>query len=114
MVVDSILTNIPTPVMTFGGSMIAGFCIGMLLKRVLKILLIIVGSFFGVLFIAIQYMSHKGYLNNQINWDRIGSDTVTSFHRLATQFSPHGIFSFLGIEATSGLAVGTLLGIAKG
>jgi hypothetical protein len=33
---------------------------------------------------------------------------------LLPAFSPHGVLSFLGIEATSGLAVGTLLGVAKG
>jgi hypothetical protein len=59
-------------------------------------------------------MSHKGYLGGQINWDKIGTDTAIWFQSLTSHFSPHGIFSFLGIEATSGLAVGTLLGIAKG
>ena len=98
------MSSEPLPsIIPFAGSAVAGFFIGMLLKRVLKIILIIVGSFLGVLFIAMQYMAHKGYMSGQINWDKIGTDTMAWFQSLATQFSPHGIFSFLGIEATSGL-----------
>jgi uncharacterized membrane protein (Fun14 family) len=69
MVVDTV----STPLISFAGSGVAGFFIGMLLRRVLHILMIIVGSFFGILFLAIQYMSNKGYLGNaQVDWTRIG------------------------------------------
>jgi uncharacterized membrane protein (Fun14 family) len=68
----------------------------MLLKRVLRILLIIVGSFLGVLFLAIQYMAHKGYLGNvQIDWTRIGNDTAASFQNLVAQFSDYKIYDQL-------------------
>jgi uncharacterized membrane protein (Fun14 family) len=110
--IDSV--SLTTPLVSFGGSTVAGFFIGMLLKRVLRIILIIVGSFLGLLFLTIQYMSHRGYLSGQINWDRIGNDTGAWFQSLATQFSPHGVFSFLGVEATSGLAIGAALGLVKG
>jgi uncharacterized membrane protein (Fun14 family) len=109
------VVELTTPLISFGGSTVAGFLIGVLLKRVLHILLIIVGAFLGILFITIQYMSHKGYLGNaQISWDRIGNDTMVWFQSAATQFSPHGIFSFLGIPVTSGLAIGVIAGLAKG
>jgi uncharacterized membrane protein (Fun14 family) len=115
MVVNTILSNIPTPVITFGGSALCGFFIGALLKRAVKIVLIIVGAFLGVLFISIQYLSHKGYLGNaQIDWAHIGEDTAAWFQSTAAHFSPYGDFSFLGIEATSGLAAGILLGVVKG
>lgn len=34
MVVETIVNSIPTPIITFGGSTIAGFFIGMLVKKV--------------------------------------------------------------------------------
>jgi uncharacterized membrane protein (Fun14 family) len=115
MVVDNILTNIPTPLMTFGSSTVAGFFIGMAIKRIFHIVLIIVGSFLGVLFLAIQFMSHKGYLGNaQIDWDKIGTDIMAWFQSVAAHFSSQHIFGVLGIPATSGLAAGILLGITKG
>jgi uncharacterized membrane protein (Fun14 family) len=84
MVVDTI----STPLVSFAGSGVVGFFIGMLLRRVLHILLIIVGAFLGALFLAIQYMAHKGYLGNvQIDWTHIGNDTASYFQSLATQFS---------------------------
>jgi uncharacterized membrane protein (Fun14 family) len=111
MVVDTI----STPLVSFAGSGVAGFFIGMLLRRILHIILIIVGSFLGVLFLAIQFMANKGYLGNaQIDWTRVGNDTAVSLQNLVAQFSNQHIFGVLGIPATSGLAVGTLLGIAKG
>jgi uncharacterized membrane protein (Fun14 family) len=110
MVVDSV----STPLISFAGSGVAGFFIGMLLRRVLHILLIIVGSFLGAIFLAIQYMSNKGYLGNaQIDWTRIGNDTAVSLQNLVAQFSNQHIFGVLGIPATSGLAIGMMAGLAK-
>jgi hypothetical protein len=87
---------------------------GMLLRRILHIILIIVGSFLGVLFLAIQFMANKGYLGNaQMDWTRIGNDTAASFQSLVTQFSSQHIFGVLGIPATSGLAIGVLAGLIK-
>jgi uncharacterized membrane protein (Fun14 family) len=107
MVVDSV----STPVITFAGSGLCGFFIGILLKRVL----IVVGSFLGILFLAIQYMSHKGYLGNaQIDWTHIGNDTAAWFQNLVVHFSNQHIFGVLGIPATSGLAIGVIAGLAKG
>lgn len=99
MVVDTI----STPLISFAGSGVAGFFMGMLLRRVLHIVLIIVGSFLGALFLAIQFMANKGYLGNaQIDWTRIGNDTAASFQGLYTQFSSQHVFGALGIPATSG------------
>jgi uncharacterized membrane protein (Fun14 family) len=110
MVVDSV----STPLISFAGSGVAGFFIGMLLRRVLHILLIIVGSFLGAIFLAIQYMSNKWYLGNaQIDWTRIGNDTAVSLQNLVAQFSNQHIFGLLGIPATSGLAIGVIAGLAK-
>ena len=74
MVVDNILSNIQTPVMTFAGSTFAGFFCGAVLRKILKILVIIAGTALGLFFLGIQYMANKGYLGNgqtEINWDRV-------------------------------------------
>jgi uncharacterized membrane protein (Fun14 family) len=115
MVVENILTGIPTPIITFGGSTLCGYFIGALVKRVLKIVVIIVGAFLGTVFIAIQYMAHKGYLGaqSQIDWTRIGADTAAWFQSVAAHFSNQHIFSVLGIPATSGLAMGVVAGLIK-
>jgi hypothetical protein len=109
-----VIDTLTTPLVSFAGSGVAGFFIGILLRRVLHIILIIVGSFLGVLFLAIQYMSNKGYLGNaQVDWTRIGNDTAVYFQNIVTFFSSQHIFGVLGIPATSGLAVGIIAGVAR-
>jgi hypothetical protein len=41
------IENIPTPLVSFAGSSVAGFFMGMFLRRMLKFLVIIIGSFLG-------------------------------------------------------------------
>jgi uncharacterized membrane protein (Fun14 family) len=113
MVIDNILSNIPTPVMTFGASTFAGFFCGFALKKIIKILVLITGLTLGLFFLGIEYMSHKGYLGGQVNWDRIGNDTAVTFHGLYNQFSSQHIFGVLGIPATSGFAAGLVIRLAK-
>jgi hypothetical protein len=48
------IENIPTPLVSFAGSGVAGFFMGMFLRRVLKFLVIIIGSFIGAVFLVIQ------------------------------------------------------------
>jgi uncharacterized membrane protein (Fun14 family) len=99
----------------FGGSAVAGFFMGMLLRRILHIILIIVGSFLGALFLAIQFMANNGYLGKaEIDWNRIGTDAMGWLNGIVEQFSNQHIFTALGIPATSGLAVGIIAGLAKG
>jgi uncharacterized membrane protein (Fun14 family) len=54
--------------------MIAGFFMGMFLRRMLKFLVIIIGSFLGAVFLVIQWMQERQYLQGQIDWDRVGND----------------------------------------
>ena len=44
------IENIPTPLVSFAGSGLAGFFMGMFLRRVMKFLVIIIGSFLGAVF----------------------------------------------------------------
>jgi uncharacterized membrane protein (Fun14 family) len=48
------IDNTIHPLITFTGSGVAGFLIGVFLRRVLKFLLIIIGSFLGAVFVVIQ------------------------------------------------------------
>ena len=65
--------NIPTPVssVTFAGSGVAGFFMGMFLRRVLKFLVIIIGSFLGAVFLVIQWMQARQYIQGQVDWNRV-------------------------------------------
>jgi len=53
------IENIPTPLVSFAGSSVAGFFMGMFLRRVLKFLVIIIGSFLGAVFFVIQWMQAR-------------------------------------------------------
>ena len=46
--VKKLIENIPTPLVSFAGSGVAGFFMGMFLRKVLKFLVIILGSFMGL------------------------------------------------------------------
>jgi len=107
--------NIPTPVssVTFAGSGVAGFFMGMFLRRVLKFLVIIIGSFLGAVFLVIQWMQARQYIQGQVDWNRVGNDTMAWFQSLSAQASSTHILGTLGIPATSGLAIGLVAGLAK-
>jgi uncharacterized membrane protein (Fun14 family) len=98
------IENISTPLVSFAGSGVAGFFMGMFLRRVLKLLVIIIGSFLGVVFLVIQWM-HQ-YIQGPVDWSRVGNDTMVGFQSLSAQVSSSHIFGTLGIPATSGLAIG--------
>jgi uncharacterized membrane protein (Fun14 family) len=103
-----------TPLASFAGSAAAGFFIGWTLRKILKILLLVVGLGLGVFFLALQFMANKGYLGKaEIDWNRIGTDAMGWLNGLMEQFSNQHIFAALGIPATSGLAVGFIAGLAK-
>ena len=107
------IENIPTPIVSFAGSGLAGFFMGMFLRRVLKFIVIIVGSFLGAVFLVIQWMQARQYIQGQVDWNRMGNDTMASFQSFSAQVSSSHIFGALGIPATSGLAIGLMAGLAK-
>ena len=100
------IENISTPLVSFAGSSVAGFFMGMFLRRVLKFLVIIIGSFLGAVFLVIQWMQARQYIQGQVDWNRVGNDSMVWMQSLSAQvFSSH-ILGTLGIPATSGLAIG--------
>ena len=100
-------------IIPFAGSGVAGFFMGMFLRRVLKFLVIIIGSFLGVAFLVIQWMQARQYLQGQVDWTKVGNDTMSWFQSHSAQVSSSHIFGTLGIPATSGLAIGLVAGLAK-
>jgi uncharacterized membrane protein (Fun14 family) len=107
------IENIPAPLVSFAGSGVAGFFMGMFLRRVLKFLIIIIGSFLGAVFLVIQWMQSRQYIQGQVDWNKVGNDTMAWVQSISSQvFSSH-IFGILGIPATSGLAIGIAAGLAK-
>ena len=91
------IENISTPLVSFAGSGVAGFFMGMFLRRVLKFLVIIIGSFLGAIFLTIQWMQARQYIQGQVDWNRVGNDTMAWFQSLFAQVSGLHIFGTLGI-----------------
>jgi hypothetical protein len=85
----------------------------MFLRIVLKFLVIIIGSFLGAVFVVIQCMQARQYIQGQLDWGRVGNDTMAWFQSLYAQVSSTHILGTLGIPATSGLAIGMAAGLAK-
>jgi uncharacterized membrane protein (Fun14 family) len=108
-----LIENIPTPLASFAGSGVAGFFMGMFLRKVLKFIVIIIGSFLGAVFLVIQWMQARQYIHGQVDWNRVASDTIAWFQSLSAQVSSSHILVTLGIPATSGLAIGLVAGLAK-
>jgi len=83
--------------------------------RVLKFLVIIIGSFLGAVFFVIQWMQARQYIQGQVDWNKVGNDTMAWLQSISTQqtVSSSHIFGTLGIPATSGLAIGLVAGLAK-
>jgi uncharacterized membrane protein (Fun14 family) len=113
LTVKKMIDNIPTPLVSFAGSGFAGFFMGMFLRRILKFLAIIIGSFLGVVFLVIQWMQARQYIQGQVDWNRVGNDTMAWFQSLSAQVSGSHIFGTSGIPATSGLAIGLVSGLVK-
>ena len=107
------IENIPTPLVSFVGSDVAGFFMRMFLRRVLKFLVIIIGSFLGAVFLVIQWMQARQYIQGHIDWNRVGNDIMVWLQSYSAQVSSSHIFGTLGIPATSGLAIGLVAGLAK-
>src|SRR5215467_11885129 len=99
----------------FGGSAFIGYCIGFALKKIIKWLLIGLGVLAGIIFIVIQWMANNGYIQG-VKWDKLGNDISSYGQHLASQIDFNnlsGVFHYLGVPMTSGLAIGGLVGFLR-
>ena len=106
------LENIRSDLFTAGSAGITGFFIGFAIKKVLKLVAIIAGVFFG----ALMYLQYQGIL--AINWDKLQSiseSTLLMIGNLINNVEPvSNITPSVGISLTGGLSAGIILGFAKG
>jgi uncharacterized membrane protein (Fun14 family) len=95
-----------------GSGGIIGFLIGFAIKRVLKIMAVVVGLFFGVLI----YLQSQSIIN--VNWDKLQSVSESTLSVVTNSITNSGQISIistnLGIPLTGGLSAGLLLGFTKG
>jgi hypothetical protein len=61
---EVLLSNI----IPFAGSGLVGYAIGFALKKILKLMLIIVGLIAGMFFVGVQLLQKYGYVST-VNWD---------------------------------------------
>jgi uncharacterized membrane protein (Fun14 family) len=108
---EALLSNI----VPFAGSGLLGYAMGFALKKVLKWMLIIVGSLAGMFFVGVQLLQKYGYVS-AVNWDKLGNDTSTQIQHWATNVdvtNVHSLFHTLGIPVSGGLALGLLAGFVR-
>jgi uncharacterized membrane protein (Fun14 family) len=110
---------------TIGGGFFTGALIGFALKKVLKILVMVLGLFFA----ALAYLQYPHIVN--INWDKLqapSQNAVTTLANATTQISNHFskvtdsnnhattalAISNFGIPLTGSMAMGVAVGFMRG
>jgi len=110
--IDVSLENISSTLFTVGSGGVVGFFIGYSLKRIIKILAVIIGFFFG----ALMYLQSQSILN--INWDKLYSVLESTLSIIGNSITNTGqistITANLGIPLTGGLSAGFAFGFMKG
>lgn len=115
--IDQTTAALTGPVVSFAGSGLCGFLMGIAIKKILKWLIIIVGVVVGAIFLVIQYLINNHYIRGQVDWDKIGNATYTTGQHILTQVNPtnvHSLLGTLGIPVTGGLGLGLVAGIMRG
>jgi uncharacterized membrane protein (Fun14 family) len=100
---------------TIGTSLVSGTLIGILtgyaIKKILKIGLIILGSFFG----GVAYLQSQGLLN--VNWERMeaaSNQALTTVSNAIAEDSANSVIANLGLPLTGSMTVGFAIGFMKG
>jgi uncharacterized membrane protein (Fun14 family) len=108
---EVLLSNI----IPFAGSGLVGYAIGFALKKILKLMLIIVGFLAGMFFVGVQLLQRYGYVSS-VNWYKLGNDTSMQIQHWVANVdvtNVHGLFHTLGIPVSGGLALGILAGFVR-
>jgi uncharacterized membrane protein (Fun14 family) len=111
------LENILPVVTMSGGTFLASFLIGYFVKKIVKILMFVLG---GILALLI-YMQSKGIINVEVNVNKIQSSTVDVINTISantaaifpTDNSPSILDSSLGIPVSGSVTAGFMLGITR-
>jgi len=108
---EALLSNI----IPFAGSGLVGYAIGFALKKILKLMLIIVGFLAGMFFVGVQLLQKYGYVST-VDWDKLGNDTSTQIQHWVVNVditNVHSLFHTLGIPVSGGLGLGFLAGFIR-
>ena len=97
---------------TVGGGFFAGLVTGWALKKVLKLIAIVIGLFFG----ALIYLQSQTIIN--INWNKLQSASEGTLSTIGNSITNTGEFSNImgnvGIPLTGSLSAGFIVGFMKG
>jgi uncharacterized membrane protein (Fun14 family) len=106
------LETVPSALFAAGSGGVVGFAIGYALKKVMKILVIIIGIFLG----ALMYLQTQQII--AINWDKLQSVSESTLLVISNALSNteqiSTIAANLGIPLAGGLSAGLVLGLSKG
>lgn len=105
------IENISPALFSIGSGGVIGFLIGFAIKRVMKILAVVAGVFFG----ALIYLQSQTIIN--IHCDKLQSVSQSTVTTIASSLTDTGQISSiagnLGIPLTGGLAAGFAIGPAS-
>ena len=105
------LENIPSALFTAGSGGITGFLIGFALKKVIKLIAVIIGVFFG----ALLYLQSQNIIS--IDWAKLQSFSESTLSIIGNSITTGNISNILGnfgLPLTGGLSAGLVLGFSKG
>ena len=97
---------------TMGGGFLAGLVTGWALRKLIKLVAVIVGLFFG----GIIYLQSQTIIN--IDWDKLQYVSETSLSTIGNSISASGdisnIIGNIGLPLTGSLSAGFAIGFMKG
>ena len=100
---------IPT-VASMGGGFVIDMLLGYFLKKVIKIIMFVVGGIVGLLL----YLQQHQIIS--VNMEKLGTSSTAILTSLASTFDKMtqvGDFTFIGISLTASIAAGFTVGLAK-
>jgi len=109
--------NLESVGLTIGGGFFAGALIGYALKKVVKLVVVVVGLFFA----GIAYLQYQQMLN--INWNKVqvaSQNTLSTLANATTQVPGFNsgdhtaALSNLGVPLTGSMSMGFAIGFMKG
>ena len=112
------IENAPSFVATLGEDFFASFLIGYFIKKLIKVLMFILGGILALL----MYLQSQGIINVEVNVYKIQSSAETVINTItanapnifSTDNNPSTISNNLGIPLTGSIASGFMLGITRG
>src|SRR5215813_12859343 len=92
-------------IIPFAGSGLLGYAMGFALKKILKLMLIMIGFLAGILFVGVQLSQKYGYVS-AVNWEKLGNDNSTQIQHWIANFDlTNSLFHTLEIPVSDGLGL---------